>query len=144
MSRVVIVASPSANQAKRVTTDATTWGQLKNNAEVAALLVGEVDAIVKPGNVTLRGDDSVLPEGNFNLYLIATRNKAGVISVAAAKELGKEIAEAIVSAANKASDTDVRELKEELIEVIENHFDVDLNEETDSELKSALEEAKNL
>jgi hypothetical protein len=151
MSRNVVVASPAANQAKRITTDAKTWGELKSQSEVAALISGEVDAIVNPGRLTLGSDESVLPEGDFNLYLITKKNKAGMADYSG---IGVAIEAAIVKAASLASDEEVEELKDSLIEVIADHFDVsiyDLEEEPsnndngyDEDLAAALEEARNM
>ena len=151
MSRNVVVASPAANQAKRITTDAKTWGELKSQSEVAALISGEVDAIVNPGRLTLGSDESVLPEGDFNLYLITKKNKAGMADYSG---IGAAIEAAINKAVSVASENDVEDLKEALIETVAEHFDVsvyDLEEESSEEeneedetLLAALEEARNM
>lgn len=142
--RKVTAASPSANKAKIYETDAKTWGELKS--VVKELLVGDVEAIVNPGNVTLRGDDSVLPEGDFKLYLVASKNKAGNVSPEAAQQLAERIGKAIVAAAAKASDDDVKQLENDLISEIENFFNVELGEdEVDcAGCADALREARDL
>lgn len=142
--RTVIVASQAANKAQRIQTDAKTWGELQQNAEVAKLATGNVEAILNPGKVTLNRADAELPEGDFQIFLIPTKNKAGMTEQEAA-DLGQVIAKAIVDGAAKATSNEVDELKEELIETIESFFNVDLDapSEGDTELTAALEAVKN-
>jgi len=77
----ITVASAKTNQAARIEFTGSTFGDLKRNAEFLAIYgSGDgVDAVVKPGNVTLRDDQSTLPPGNFSIFLVPTKNKAGVI-----------------------------------------------------------------
>lgn len=136
--RKVVVASPASNQAKQYETDVTTWGELKE--VISELLTGNVEAIVKPGNVTLTRDDAALPTGDFRVYLIPTKNKAGM-SPTQAQNLGNEISTAIVAAAARAQENDLNQLKEDLVEVIEDFFGVSL--ETDCpECAEALADAR--
>lgn len=121
----VIVASSFSNASSKVVTSATTLGQFK--PEISELWGPNVDFVVKPGNVTLRGDDSLLPEGDFTLFIIPSKNKAGNISSSEAVSLGEEIKNAIVAAATKAEGSAVAELKNALIETIEDFFDVSLD-----------------
>lgn len=83
MSRKVIIASSKTNAAARTQFEGTTFGELKLDPVFAGIYgSGEgVEAIVKPGNVVLRDDSSVLPEGDFNVFLIPTKNKAGGMDV---------------------------------------------------------------
>lgn len=141
-TRKVTVASSSSNRAKQYETSATTWGQLKN--EISELLTGDLEAIVNPGHVTLSQDNSVLPTGDFKLYLIPTKNKSGAITESQAVGLGKEIGAALVEAANKATTEDVNALKELLISDIEDFFDVELGGADCEECEDTLEEAKAL
>lgn len=142
-TRNVVVASPASNQAKRITTSATTWGELKVQSDVAALIVGEVEAIVNPGKLTLNRDESVLPTGDFQLFLISKKNKAGTLSYS---QLASEVSEAIRKAAALANEEDVEALKESLIETIADHFGVEAEEigggSSDEELNQALKDAK--
>lgn len=151
MTRNVVVASPATNQAKRVTTSATTWGELRAQSDVAGLINGEVDAIVNPGRLTLGSDDSVLPTGDFNLYLITKKNKAGMADYS---NLGEIISSAISKAAAKAEENEVENLQDELLEVVADHFSLDVseidgsndesNDQEDDELQQALREARNM
>lgn len=141
-NRTVVVASSASNKAKKYTTNVKTWGELK--VVISELLTGDLEAVVNPGHVTLSQDAAVLPTGDFKLYLIPTKNKAGVISVESAKALGKEIAEAIVEAATKASAEDVNALKENLRAEIEDFFGVELGDADCPECADALKEAKDL
>jgi hypothetical protein len=138
--RNAVVASPASNQAKKYETTATTWGEFKG--EISDLLVGNVEAILNPGNVTLNRDDAALPTGDFRIFLIPTKNKAGVMSPSQAQGLAKEIGDAIVAAASKASDDDVAELRAELRETIEDFFGVSLDSEDCPECDEALKDAK--
>lgn len=142
----VIVASQAANKAKRIQFCGTTWGELKNHPEVLPLLGNGVEAIVKPGNTALTRDDASVPAGDFSLFLVPTKNKAGVYAnTAAAKKLAEEIGKAIIDAEHKATTQDLEELKASLIAEIEDYFGVDLSsEENDEELKAALREASQL
>lgn len=137
--RKVVVASPASNQAKQYQTSATTWGELKS--QISDLLVGNVEAIVKPGNVTLTRDDATLPTGDFRVYLIPTKNKAGVMSPTQAQNLGAEISADIVAAAAKATQQDLDDLRSQLVEVIEDFFGVSLEEDC-PECAEALADAK--
>lgn len=146
--RNVIVASTASNQAKRISTSATTWGELRVEREVAALISGDVEAIVNPGKVTLGRDESLLPTGDFQLYLIPKKNKAGAADYSG---IGEAIAAAISKAASIATDDEVETLKDDLIEVVADHFGVEISQidgseqnEGDVELKAALEEAKSM
>ena len=140
--RTVVVASSSSNKAKKYETAATTWGELK--PEIRELLTGDLEAIVNPGHVTLSQDNSILPTGDFKLYLIPTKNKAGQITVDQARSLGREIAEALVEAATTANTDDINELKEILRNDIEDFFGVELGGADCEECDETLDEAKAL
>jgi hypothetical protein len=145
VTRKVVIASSVTNKAKKLDTAATTLGELK--AEAPELFGGNVEIIVKPGNVTLRDDGSVLPDGDFKVYVIPTKNKAGHITTADAQKLGEEIAKAIVEAASKTSPDDVNNLRDLLVQDIEDFFGVYLGVEDDvedDETAEALAEARSL
>lgn len=139
-TRSVIIASQATNKARKVMTSAKTWGELKVQSDVEDLIVGSVEAIVNPGSVTLNRDEAILPETDFKLYLVPTKNKAGSISEWDAQKIGQEIAEAIKKASKLSSEEQVSRLKESLIEEIEDFFEVDL-EENCEECAEALAEA---
>jgi len=140
--RTVIVASSVANKSKKFSTTAETWGELKEDSNLSGFLGGAVEVVVNPGSVTLSRDAAELPEGDFKLYIIPTKNKSGV-GDSAAFSLGQEIAAAIVQAAEKASEDQVEDLKKELICTIEDFFGVSLDDEC-PECDDALEEAKDM
>lgn len=142
MSRKIIVASPATNKAKKIEDfTGTTWSQLKQHPVVRDLIVGDVEAILNPGNVTLGRDDSALPEGDFKVFLVPTKNKAGITETEARK-LGQEITDAIVTASRIASADDVRELAASLKSEIEDFFNVSLEDDC-KECEDVLKEAKN-
>ncbi len=139
-NRTVIVASPASNRAKKYETSVSTWGELKG--VIADLYTGDgnVEAIVHPGNVTLTRDDASLPTGDFKVFLVPTKNKAGV-TPSEAQKLGQEIGAAIAEAASRTTSDEVKQLKDALIETIEDFFDVDLSDDC-PECDEALEQAK--
>lgn len=148
--RTIIVASPAANKAKKIENfNGRTWADLKSHPVVRELMVGSVEAIVNPGNVTLNREDAILPETDFKLYLVPTKNKAGVSEIQA-RELGEEIATAIFKASRQSSANEITDLKKNLIAEIESFYDVDLDDVAngngtsgDRELDSALADSKN-
>lgn len=141
MSRNIIVASSAANRAKKITDfTGSTVKEFKEHPVVAELWVGNVEAILNPGNVTLR-EDSTLPTGDFKVYLVPTKNKAGMTEEEA-KQIGKEIAEAIVKGAKLADADEVTELKRILKGEIEDFFNVVLDDEECPECDEALAEAR--
>ena len=141
-TRSVIIASQVTNRARKVNTSAKTWGELKAQSDVADLIVGSVEVIMNPGNVTLNRDTAVLPTTDFKLYVVPTKNKAGVVSDYDAYSIGQAITEAIKKASSLASQQEANNLKGALIGEIEMFFDVDLSENCDG-CKEALAEASN-
>jgi len=80
----VIVVSQKLNKAGRVSNfEGTTLGELlatstDNGINIGDLYTqGEVEVVVNPGNVSLRGVDSVLPEGDVKVFFTIKKNKAG-------------------------------------------------------------------
>lgn len=137
-TRTVIVASPASNRAKNYTTNVSTWGELQG--VISDLYSKNVEAIVVPGNVTLKRDDAVLPEGDFKLFLVPTKNKAGLTS-SDAEKLGREIGQAIAEAASKSNGDELVRLKDTLVCTIEDFFGVDLTSDCPG-CAEALEESQ--
>lgn len=137
--RKVVVASPASNVANKYDTDVTTWGELKS--VISDIFTSGLEAIVNPGNVTLNRDDAALPTGDFRVFLVPTKNKAGNLTPSQASSLAAEISKAIVEGAKKASTQEVDDLRERLIAEIEDFFGVDLSEDC-PECDEALREAK--
>jgi hypothetical protein len=142
-SRICIAASSAVNKSKRFSTSAQTWGELKGDSNLSGLISGNVEVILNPGSVTLSRDEAELPAGDFKLYIIPTKNKAGMTGGDAAA-LGEQIAEAIRKGAKIASSSEVTGLKDQLIADIEDFFGVDLSDEACAECDKTLEEARNL
>lgn len=141
-TRNVIVAS-SLGKAKKINNfTGTTWGELKSHPDVKGLITDNLEAVVNPGKTTLRGDDSELPEVDFRVYLLPTKNKAGY-TPDGVRRLAEEISDAIIAAADKATDNDLEDLKDNLISEIEDFFDVSLDEECE-ECEEAIREAQGL
>lgn len=134
MSRTVIVASSAANKAKKITTSATTWGELQN--EISDLITGDVEAVVKPGNITLRANDSTLPEGDFNVYLIPKKNKAGYD----ADDFVDDIAEEV----ERFQGAQLQALKAAVIAAIRGFAGQSAEKYEDDDLSNALNEAREM
>jgi len=142
MSKIIVASA--AGRARTITNfSGSTWGELRQHPEVAPLVTGSLDVIVNPGDLTLNSDSSALPEGDFNVYLIPTKNKAGLTPYEAA-QLGAEIGKAIADASKKAGSDEISELKGALLETIQDFYDVDLTEDQakDAQEADAIAEAK--
>lgn len=123
----VSVATPAASAAKRFDTNARTWGELKPEIERQQISLAGVEAIMRPGNVTLTRNDAELPREDFKIFLVATKNKAGATLEQTAKSIGDAVAAGIVKGARIADANKLKELKDTLIEEIEGFFDVDFD-----------------
>src|SRR5690242_4552040 len=103
MSRNVVIVSPQSNAPIRVSEfSGSTWGELRNHPQVYNHVSDNVEAVLRQGNVTLSREDAQLPEGDVTVFLVPTKNKAGMDS-GAANSLGQEIAQAIEKAAALSS-----------------------------------------
>lgn len=155
MSKTVIIASAKSNAAVRIEGfTGTTFGDLKANAQFSAIYGGGdgVEVVVKPGNITLRDNDSVLPTDNFSAYIIPTKNKAGV-TAADAKEISDAVYTAIINGAAVASAEEKTALKQNLVSAVNNIYTIGRGEvapsvpssvAVDDELAAALAEARNM
>ncbi len=88
--RKVTVFSTTTNRKVVVTTDATTWGQLRAVSEVRGLLADNMDYVVKETKVGLASDESVLPTGDFTVFMIQKKTKAGAVSRERMREIIEE------------------------------------------------------
>ena len=157
MSRTVVIASAKANTAIRVESfTGATFADLKANPQFAAIYGGGdgVEVVIKPGNITLRADDSVLPTENFSAFIIATKNKAGV-SAADAKEISDAVYTAIVANSAIASVEEKALLTVSLVAAVNNTYAIGRgvtapaqvvapSMPVDDELAAALAEARSL
>ena len=159
MSRKVLIASAKTNTAIRVEGfTGTTFADLKVNPQFSAIYNNGdgVEVVVKPGNISLRGDDSILPTGDFSAYIIPTKNKAG-ISTSDAKEISNTIYTAIIQGAQRANQEQKETLKNNLRAAVQNAFSSNPNQRVvvtetpvapappvDDELMAALREAQNM
>lgn len=125
MARKVTVASAAANRAKAFMTNATTWAQLKEEIIGQGLSLDNVEAVMAPGNVTLSQPESVLATTDFNVYLIPTKNKAGM---PLSDSDIQDIINALKTASSVAEQQKGVSLKQALINTVEEYFDVDLDD----------------
>jgi hypothetical protein len=95
--RKVTVFSTTTNRKVVVTTDVTTWGQLKAVSEVRGLLADNMDYVVKETKLGLASDESVLPTGDFTVFMIQKKTKAGVISRERMREIIEEETDDLVN-----------------------------------------------
>jgi hypothetical protein len=83
MSRKVKVFNTTTNSVVTVVSNASNWGELKNEIlshnEGAEINVDNMKAIAKfnEGKATLEFNDTPIPEGDFKVYLYALKNKSG-------------------------------------------------------------------
>jgi hypothetical protein len=147
----VIVASAKINNAIRIEDfTGSTFRELKQNSQFSSIY-GDgsgVDVIINPGNVTLRGDDSTLPSTDFKVFIVPSKNKAGITD-GDAVEVGKAIGKAIKEASRVASRQEAMSLKEVLVTRVNEFFQVEgtpvVDQElSDAELEAALLEARSI
>lgn len=152
MSKTVIIASAKSNAAVRIEGfTGTTFADLKANPQFASIYGNGdgVEVVVKPGNTTLRDNDSALPGENFSAFIIATKNKAGV-TPSDAKEISDTVYTAIVEASSVADAVQKEQLKSNLRTAVANVFNIangstiQAPSEVDAELAAALAEARNM
>lgn len=141
-TRSVIIASPSANKAKKIENfTGSTYADLKATSVFRELFTSGVQAILSPGNVTLERDDAQLPTENFKVFLVPTKNKAGMTQ-GEAREVGAAVQAAILEAVSKVSSDEASGLKKALVRTVEDYFDVDLSSSDCEECDEALADAK--
>lgn len=129
-ARKVIIVSEKTNSVKRLTEfTGETFQDLKNHPEARSLFTGDVEAVVNVTKCTLKRDDATLPEGDFKVYLVVTKNTSGVITPAEATTLGQEIATAIVKASALGGTDEKKELMNEIKSAIRNFYNLEEEEE---------------
>lgn len=75
MERIVRLRMPNTEDSRVVTTDARTFGDLKD--DIAELNNGNLRFVTKETRVTLEDDAAELPSGDFSIIAFATQVKAG-------------------------------------------------------------------
>ena len=118
----LIIVSATNNHPERIN-DFTgdTWGELKAHPSVSCMLSPNVEAIMKPGNVTLNRDEAVIPNsGRVTIYLIPTKNKAGSEGSFEkdANEIISEIEDAVDNAIEENSDVIFEITKKNIIDTL--------------------------
>ena len=140
-TRTIIVASTSTRNTKVVQSNDETWGQFKSRPELAGLILPGMDAVVDPGHFTLNRDDAKLPEGEFRLFLVPTKNKAGAgIPRSAAAVLSAEIGAAIYEASKKADENELHDLREAILETLADFYNIDVPDVSCPGCEQALED----
>lgn len=144
MERKVVIASAKSNAAARTQFSGTTFGELKADAVFAGIYGdGEgVEAIVKPGNVTLRDNASVLPEGDFSVFLVPTKNKAGMYELDA-DDISDMVETAVDNVVSAKAEEVYNEIKAAIEAIVAKHTDA-IGATGDDELDSAVREARSL
>lgn len=144
MERKVVIASAKSNAAARTQFTGTTFGELKADAVFAGIYGdGEgVEAIVKPGNVTLRDNASVLPEGDFSVFLVPTKNKAGMFELDV-DDISDMVETAVDNVAKAKAEEVFNEIKAAIEAIVAKHTDA-IGATGDDELDAAMREARSL
>lgn len=76
--RKIIVVSARDNSRKEVMSDATTWGALQPALDGQNISTTDMKAILRETKTALESNDSVLPTGEFTLFLTPGKVKSGV------------------------------------------------------------------
>lgn len=151
----VLIHSQKLNKAGKIENfEGTTLQDLVNSSTSNGINVAdlynsdEVEVVVNPGNIVLRGLDSVLPQQDIKVFFTIKKNKAGMDAVDINK-LGQEVKE-IVKTAQKQSSAEQRLALKQVIEnAVNSFFRVEpvvatATEEVDEELQALIEEGNNL
>ncbi len=152
----VLIHSQKLNKAGKIENfEGTTLQDLVNSSTSNGINVAdlynsdEVEVVVNPGNIVLRGLDSVLPQQDIKVFFTIKKNKAGMDAVDINK-LGQEVKE-IVKTAQKQSSAEQRLALKQVIENAVNSFfrvepvvTATSVEEVDEELAALIEEGNNL
>lgn len=133
MSRTIIVASPASNAGEKFQNETSkTWGEFRN--KLGNLYnQSNMEAIMSPGNVTLKRDDAQLGDGNLTIFLIPTKNSSGSI---------QDVVNRINQLSKIATERDLKELEVELMEVVDDHFDHVIEPSMDTDVQKAIELGK--
>lgn len=75
--RNITIASTTKSGAKRLATEANTWGQLKDSLRAEYGDLDKMRAVVRETRNDLASDDATLPESDFTLLLSPRQIKAG-------------------------------------------------------------------
>lgn len=151
----VLIHSQKLNKAGKIENfEGTTLQDLVNSSTSNGINVAdlynsdEVEVVVNPGNIVLRGLDSVLPQQDIKVFFTIKKNKAGMDAVDINK-LGQEVKE-IVKTAQKQSSAEQRLALKQVIEnAVNGFFRVEpvvatTTEEVDEELQALIQEGNNL
>lgn len=129
MARKIIVFSTKTNKSSIVMSDATTWGQLKD--ELSSVLNEEMVATIVETKNQLVSNDALLLEGEFKLVLTPAKTKSGgeIIDIASVFAEFREKVDAAF---------------EEVLQSIENgnHSSTGLSSSEDDELKREAEKIR--
>lgn len=79
MSRKITVVNPSTNQPVEIMSSATTWGSLLPDLRANGISTENMKGIVAETKNSLEVEGSVLPTGEFTLYMFTAKNKAGKV-----------------------------------------------------------------
>lgn len=75
--RLVTVLSTKDNNKKEITTDVTTWGELKPLIDAAGIATGNMKAMVRSTKATLEHTSALLPTEAFTIFLTPGKVKSG-------------------------------------------------------------------
>lgn len=107
--RKVTVKSTQSSKLKDYMTDVTTWGDLKGVVDA-----GTMKAILKETRTELAFDSSLLPEGDFTIFLFpGDKIKSGVDIEQLISDLQDEVNEAFNKILEKIEDGDYEESTDE-------------------------------
>jgi hypothetical protein len=155
----VIVVSQKLNKAGKIENFVgTTFQDLLNASTDNGINVSdlynrdEVEVVVNPGNISIRGVDSLLPQQDIKVFFTIKKNKAGMEATDINK-LSQEVKELVKTAQKQSSVEQKTALKQVISEAINNFYRVapavvnnalTIDVVEDPELQDALNELKQL
>lgn len=112
--RTITVYSSSGRDGHSIITDVTTWGSLKEELSAQNVQHDKMKAVIGETKNTLESSNSVLPDGDFTLFLMPKKTKSGLFGkkkvdpsfdykTAGYKDLRKFIVEQMETNKEKAS-----------------------------------------
>jgi hypothetical protein len=126
MSKTIRIISSQSNSAMSITSNASTWGELKSELSSRIDNINDMKAIIKENRTTLEHSLGELPTTNFTLILSMKKI-----------ESGSDI---------RYSDTQLKELRTKLLnlfnDILNDNFD--LNEPTNQLTEEEIEELDSL
>jgi hypothetical protein len=146
--RIITINTSTGAPAVQISTIAQTWGELQLELNAQNISYSGMKAIIGETKVTLDSNNSILPEGTMNLFLLPRKTKSGIDKTqkpmkkeapkkaAPKKAVVKKSAPTKVVAVKKSAPKKSTVINKEVLERVEEAVEGAIKEETSS-LKQA-------